>query len=198
MSRWGVTIIVTFLALQVQAAPSCRIEVGERSFNLNQTVPATAQGIRPALELLSQLEVTRERAREAVARLGMGGLKVSALDAKAKEMAEYAVEESRPTLKLKGGELGLTAAHLLHELVHALDDEFAPQTFSLPLGIERDRMVFSAERLAYDTQREWLVYLYSYYSCARDYFEYHAEQKQLVTQTVSDEALIETYHLHLE
>lgn len=135
--------------------------------------------------------------------------------------------DGRATIYLDAGELGVVAPLLLHESVHALDEIYAeryatwrPESLRLADEFEnlvrgtlawqdwqnaatesekrRHRMVFEAERPAFDAQQALIEELMGRFACAREYYAHHEKAEHLVARKVGDADLIRLYRLKRE
>lgn len=135
--------------------------------------------------------------------------------------------EGRATIYLGGGELGLVAPLLLHESIHALDVVYAerfvawkPESLRLADEFEdlvrgtmawqewqksakaierrRHRMVFQAERPAFDGQQALIDEIMETHTCAKAYYSHHDQAEHLVTRKVDDKELMRLYRLKSE
>lgn len=182
LGGWVIGLLVGAVAY---GATTC--DVG--AFPLHRSLHPVYQP-RVVLDLLASQPVSRTKALAFTSMLERGEAWLSALPRAASEAALTRFREATPTIYLKPGELGVAAALLFHEIVHALDTVYAEKYFDvrakfLPPAI-REELAFRAERLAYDAQQDFIEELSRNSPCAGAYFEDRARAGVLIHRRLED------------
>lgn len=139
---------------------------------------------------------------------------------------QLASTPSEPSAIYTGAaEFGVAVVFVFHEMVHAVDTLYAAraagwQKASMALSAEEDqmsespaeveqlarrkqvflqkqnKMIFDAERKAYDAQRNLILEISQYAPCAVDYFATKNGEKKLITEQVTDQQIRDFYKLN--
>lgn len=129
-----------------------------------------------------------------------------------------------PKIFVEDSEFGVLAAVLFHEMVHATDEIYAQRFTKWEAAVsqldaqyasldilsneytvwkkqksfqqsQRDKMVFDAERLAFDSQQSLVEEIGERFECAKAYFKQSGEKKLLVVGDTSDEQIATHFNL---
>lgn len=179
-------------------SPVCEVSVDGDSYSLNK-VTNPQRELKTLFAFLSKFKTSRNLVVSFSDRMKTFDLSVRPFyprtDLPANTVAFFQLANT--SVYLKSGELGTLAVLFFHEMVHALDPDFAARSLEWeknPTPALRNQMVFAAERKAYDSQRALLEEIYQASpDCAERYFTFQEEQKNIVAHALTDEELANHY-----
>lgn len=182
-----VSILGFILAIPSLAARSCRVQSEEGPILLNRPIEPLSE-IAKLLSFLRGFESSAPITERFSDLLEAGEIHLEKLEPTSRVAARYDVVAGKPTVFLQRGEFGLTAIHLFHEMVHALDDEFASRLFEAGARTDDQRRtwLFEAEKLAYTAQQALVEELSGMASCVSTYLHHHEQRAEVIAHPLTD------------